>query len=996
MVGEQSLDAIGSSSSLIVKRGIGRGGRVPLVEGPLLGRGHRLLADLLLQHLRQVQDGEARPRVVVLRAESGAGKSRIVREVYERLRQGQPLDANGDGYWPSLPSTISGPGGYGERMPVRKRVGPDPAGFQRPPGAVPAFAWWSLTCERREGGDLLDVNLELGRQLQAHARFLVYSWRQKTEPQDRFQAWLSNEWPTLAEKGLTHSGVDVVGALLAATGVFVPGVGAAADIAVGAGRRWWRDRLTKKRVTQGGSLDDPLASAESLYLQLSRLAHPDLPMIVAVEDMHLMGPGLAALLSLMAQPNPTWPVLVIGTAWPGGEREPMYGDWIEGARTTRLAAGQSLAEVIDLAGLDPGSLGELLRRYAPATDDNTVGRVVEAWPNPYSLQLMLTDPGVSAVNIEDGRLRISDEEIAELPSSVEDFYRRRWHYMPEEVRLALMLAVGCQPAEAIDAPISWPFIRWVVAAAGASAGLLDDAKVIESLDHAADPYEWARITDAERDLEHIREWTLARVVVDHQKKDKRLRGSRLYEAASSELAAWITTQVESSGCFLDLADPLVGTVARWLLAITPSDDPTLATAVAALTAARANADAHQVASAVAILERSGFPKGLDDEAPDTLRSRNQLGRWLIDVGRAEDAIGLLRGLLDDCGRIPEPGHLLMEMVRSDLALAYRMVGLTHEAIELLEQVLPATEKALGPDDRSTWTAKSNLASAYESVGRTGEAIDLLEQVQSATEKALPPDHPDTSIALAHLAATYRKVGRTGEAIERLEQARSATKNRLGPDHPDTLFVAAALAEAYRSEYRSQEAIAVLEEVLDASERVLGSDHLRTLTVRNNLAAAYASAGRNQEAIAVLKQVLADRERVLGRDHVQTVIARSNLGFAWMSAPGLATDAVELLEEALAEAERVLGEDSPIALAAGDNLGAAYVRAGRLPESVATLERVLEAAEVVLGQDHPQAKSARRNLAFSIMAAERLGTVLPESELQRLRSKFRLYVPGPAE
>ena len=56
------------------------------------------------------------------------------------------------------------------------------------------------------------------------------------------------------------------------------------------------------------------SAALELAKLLGRVAHPRVPAIVVVEDLHLMGQELDEFLSVVAQRNPDRPVLVIGTA----------------------------------------------------------------------------------------------------------------------------------------------------------------------------------------------------------------------------------------------------------------------------------------------------------------------------------------------------------------------------------------------------------------------------------------------------------------------------------------------------------------------------------------------------------------------------------------------------------------------------------------------------------------------------------------------------------
>lgn len=63
-------------------KGVGQGDRRRSVSD-FVGSGHIALVDMLVDRLADIREGKRCPRVVVLEAESGAGKSRIIREFYE-------------------------------------------------------------------------------------------------------------------------------------------------------------------------------------------------------------------------------------------------------------------------------------------------------------------------------------------------------------------------------------------------------------------------------------------------------------------------------------------------------------------------------------------------------------------------------------------------------------------------------------------------------------------------------------------------------------------------------------------------------------------------------------------------------------------------------------------------------------------------------------------------------------------------------------------------
>src|SRR5699024_4525190 len=85
-------------------------------------------------------------------------------------------------------------------------------------------------------------------------------------------------------------------------------------------------------VDVGQNLENVARSAGSdLAGVISSLVHPDLPTVVAIEDMHLMGPDLEAMVEAFTTPTDR-PVLVIGTVWPEGQahvKNRNYHSWSE-------------------------------------------------------------------------------------------------------------------------------------------------------------------------------------------------------------------------------------------------------------------------------------------------------------------------------------------------------------------------------------------------------------------------------------------------------------------------------------------------------------------------------------------------------------------------------------------------------------------------------------------------------------------------------------------
>ena len=100
----------------------------------LLGE-HQNVVDLLLDRLEALRDPDCDlPRVVVLSGPAGSGKTRIVQELYARLRSERE-----DTYWPAMGDAARTRGGAGtDPMVGRKVVVPSIDVW--PAGALPTFS----------------------------------------------------------------------------------------------------------------------------------------------------------------------------------------------------------------------------------------------------------------------------------------------------------------------------------------------------------------------------------------------------------------------------------------------------------------------------------------------------------------------------------------------------------------------------------------------------------------------------------------------------------------------------------------------------------------------------------------------------------------------------------------------------------------------------------------------------------------------------------------
>lgn len=285
----------------------------------LLGE-HQNVVDRLLEHLEALRDPDCDlPRVVVLSGPAGSGKTRIVQELYARLRSQQE-----DMYWPVMGDVARTRGGAGtDPMAGRKIVAPTIDGFVWPAGALPSFGWWGLNCERLSSGTSQDVVSAMRPQLEAHtlpltmARRQVEGWVDKTR---RLAVGAVDE----VRSAFVDEGLGAAFEVLKKHGISIPCGPTLVKWGIqGLGVSWRRVRelsRLKKEILLGEQGRSVLRTAsQELADVIISLSFREIPVIVAIEDMHLMGRELPAFLDAVSSRRSS-PVLVIGTVWPEGER----------------------------------------------------------------------------------------------------------------------------------------------------------------------------------------------------------------------------------------------------------------------------------------------------------------------------------------------------------------------------------------------------------------------------------------------------------------------------------------------------------------------------------------------------------------------------------------------------------------------------------------------------------------------------------------------------
>lgn len=839
---------------------------------------HALIVESLLQRLDALCAGDTRrARVVLLRGPSGVGKSRIIREVYGRLRGVAPEPV----YWPELSDVVRVDIGHVDPMAARKEVGPRPETFVWSAGALPTFGWWAFNCERLQANALQDVISAARPQMDAHLLPLLMAWRALAGLGNKARA---NRDRVLAQirEAAADEGVDAIMDQLESLNIAIPFAGTLLKWG------WKGAKAAHRRGQERAALREDIdhrdahkkaqiSAGEELAAVMRSVVHPNLPGVVAIEDMHLMGSELAALIDQVIAPAAAPPLLVIGTVWPERFTNPQFAQWLE------AAVDRASVEVIDVPSLGEADLTTLLRWYASATSNDTAHQIVTQLHNPHYLKLWLTLSKTQRhIERHHGGIDLDPDNTLSLPDDIHELLKWRWEELSEQTRRALLYASAANP---IDSPLA-EFIPEVIAtiAAEYDSDRADHDAILEGLADAV-PASWCRLGDG---IEFFSEALLTGAVrrrVRNEFSDDEL--TAIQKATCQRLTIWIDSR--RNGTSLE-TNPETMIAAAWFVAVTaqdPSHKPTVTGVAALRVLALAAGNAYAFATAISHMNR----------------------------------------IIDQCAQIFGHDHPETLTSQNDLGRTYHEAGYLQLAIPVLEQTLAARERALGPDHPQTLTSRHNLAFAiYDAGGDPQLAISQFERTLAAREHVLEPGHPDTLNSQNCLASAYRSIGSLDRAVPLYERTLAARERFLGADHPDTLRSRDNLACAYQNLGDLDRATLLHEQVVGDYLRVLGPQHVETQRARNNLAYDYDMAGDFAQAIRLYEQVLAEFEQMVGSDHPHTLIIRNNLACVCQDVGDLER-AIALHEQTLDVRERVLGPNHPDTQKSRQHLASAYRAAG---------------------------------------------------------------------
>ncbi|KIX10462.1 uncharacterized protein Z518_01545 [Rhinocladiella mackenziei CBS 650.93] len=177
------------------------------------------------------------------------------------------------------------------------------------------------------------------------------------------------------------------------------------------------------------------------------------------------------------------------------------------------------------------------------------------------------------------------------------------------------------------------------------------------------------------------------------------------------------------------------------------------------------------------------------ERPSTLRSMNNLA-----------------GVLSHQGKYPEAE----QMHREVLQVTERVLGKKHpdtltskypEAEQMHREVLQVRKRVLGKEHPGTLTSMNNLAGVLSHQGKYPEAEQMHRETLQVTERVLSKKHPDTLTSMNNLAFVLSHQGKYPEAESLQVQVFKASLEILRPQHPHVTIYCRGLLSIWESQGR---------------------------------------------------------------------------------------------------------------------------------------------------------------------------------------------------
>ncbi|KAL8877354.1 MAG: hypothetical protein Q9198_004615 [Flavoplaca austrocitrina] len=206
-------------------------------------------------------------------------------------------------------------------------------------------------------------------------------------------------------------------------------------------------------------------------------------------------------------------------------------------------------------------------------------------------------------------------------------------------------------------------------------------------------------------------------------------------------------------------------------------------------------------------------KALEERNPKRLDFETELSNALVQLGRYNEAEPIQRQTLQL--KQETLGNTCRETLISMKDLAYSLYrqDKLEEAETLAREALEICDTHLSEDDGLRWDTMETLAVALQGQGQIDEAEKIQREAVQTRQLHLGKEHPYTLSSMHNLASILR-VTNKDEAEELHRYVIQTSKKVLRKGHPDTLYSMEGLANLLREDGKDEDADEIEREVSD--------------------------------------------------------------------------------------------------------------------------------------------------------------------------------------
>ncbi|KAL8994880.1 MAG: hypothetical protein Q9169_005278 [Polycauliona sp. 2 TL-2023] len=209
-------------------------------------------------------------------------------------------------------------------------------------------------------------------------------------------------------------------------------------------------------------------------------------------------------------------------------------------------------------------------------------------------------------------------------------------------------------------------------------------------------------------------------------------------------------------------------------------------------------------------------KSLDEGDRDRLNFKSELSRALVELQRYDEAESLQRQTLQLAKKYMGESHWQTLETMADLAHSLLRQDEYEKSEALAREALALCEANLPKDDPTTLRAMETLAGALRCQDKCHEAETLQREMVQAEQSFNGMEHPETLISMNNLAWILKST-KTEEAEELYRYVVQKRIKVLRKGHPYTLNSMSGLADLLRSNGQDEEADKIEREIENLEE-----------------------------------------------------------------------------------------------------------------------------------------------------------------------------------